>query len=174
MPSLSQVKNFKLPGVTHPIRVSLQVRIVCDCNTVIIILLWIHFMQCLTTKGVPFYMNSIPSIVQSCIGNPHISQAVQRYPVISTGPYWYVCLVVHCVHVLNVVVIISFLCSEMFHASRWLHDTRFYSPMAFLSNGNQAFVRDCVKCQHPVFGVVNCIVVKYYVVVSSIVGRKHA
>ena len=58
MPSLSQVKNFKLPGVTHPIQVSIQVRIVCDCNTVIIILLWIHFMQCLTTKGVPFYMNN--------------------------------------------------------------------------------------------------------------------
>ena len=61
-----------------------------------------------------------------------------------------------------------FLCSEMFHASRWLHDTRLYSPMAFLSNGNQAFVRDCVRCHHPAFGVVNCIIVKYYVVVSSI------
>ena len=52
---------------------------------------------------------------------------------------------------------------EMFHASRWLNDARFYSPMACLFNGTHAFIRDCVSYRHPALGVVTCIIVQYFI-----------
>lgn len=71
VPSISAIKKFKLPGLVPPTR---------------------H----IASKGEPFYMNSLSSIVRRFIGNPHTSKMVQRFPVISKGHY-----------------------REMFHACRW-------------------------------------------------------
>ena len=54
----------------------------------------------------------------------------------------------------------------MYHASRWLHDSRFYSPMAILQNGTHAFINDCVTYYHPDFDVVTCCIIKYFMKVG--------
>ena len=117
-------------------------------------------LQCLTSKGIPFYINTISSIVQRCISNPRISEIVQRFPVVPVGSYRFgvVCKLPPVVPI----KVSCIFCREMFHASRWLNDARFYSPMACLLNGTHAFIRDCASCRHPALGVVTCIIVMYF------------
>ena len=40
------------------------------------------FLQCYTSAGVPFYMNSMEAIVKMAVGNPDISRRIARYPVV--------------------------------------------------------------------------------------------
>ena len=100
------------------------------------------FSQCVTTKGVPFFVNSISSIIGRCVGNPHTSLLIQRFPVVPKGPYRY----------MTTIALLTYDWDnrEMFHASRWHDDPRFHSPMTLLNNGEHVFLRDCVSCVHPV------------------------
>ena len=67
-----------------------------------------------------------------------------------------------------------FFYKELFHASQWHNDTRFYSPMASLSDGTHAFIHDCVRCKHPQFDVVTCIVTKYFMMVNIMIVHIHS
>ena len=52
---------------------------------------------------------------------------------------------------------------EMFHASKWHSDLRFYSPMALLDSGEHVFIRDCVSCAHPVLpSIITGLVIKLF------------
>lgn len=112
-------------------------------------------------KGLPFYINTISSIVSRCIGNPAISNLVHRYPVIPSGSY--MCVILFCVLLFS---LRRDDLREIFHASRWLTDSRFFSPMVCLTNGLQIFVADFVQCKHQLLGVVNCRIIKYFMKVS--------
>lgn len=64
---------------------------------------------------------------------------------------------------------------EMFHASRWLKDPRFYSPMVVLECGLHIFVRDCVicdplSCGGSIMEKVNCLVLNFYTKVCNLCG----
>ena len=54
------------------------------------------------------------------------------------------------------------LCSEMFHASAWHTDPRFFSPMVSLQNRTQVYIHDCIECTHPLLGTVTGVVLKFF------------
>ncbi len=61
------------------------------------------------------------------------------------------------------VIIIFFSFSEMYHASRWLNNPRYYSPMASLPDGTNIFIRDFVKSFYcDLQGEATCVVVKLF------------
>ena len=42
-----------------------------------------------------------------------------------------------------------------------MNDERFASPMCVLPSGDHAFIRDCIKFEHSVYGTVDGIVAKF-------------
>lgn len=62
IPSLKQLKAFKLPGLLSPI-------------------------SCLTPNGTPFYMISLVDIVSKCLGTSDTSSLLRLFPVYTDGCY---------------------------------------------------------------------------------------
>lgn len=117
----------------------------------------------MTAKGFPYYVNTISSIIKKCIGNPRLSAKIRRYPIIPDGSYKLVC---HLSSTIATSVLIFFF-REMYHASRWHNNPRYFSPMTILQDGTHVFIRDCVMCKHPFFEIVTAIVNKFVMQVCT-------
>ena len=83
IPSLSQVKNFLLPGLNLPQKVKFICSVVFQSYN--ILLFMSLFLQFLTSKGVPFYVNSLAMTLKKNLATPHIATNLQRFPVHPSG-----------------------------------------------------------------------------------------
>ena len=79
VPSLAQVKSFKLPGFVSPARVCF----LCFHALMFVLIICQH----LSPQKLPFYYISISSVISHCLGTPKIASRLIHYPVESTTIY---------------------------------------------------------------------------------------
>lgn len=116
--------------------------------------------------SVPFYANLPSTILERCLSSPDISRKLQRYPVYTDGPFRYQkgrawqfsLLYILYTHML---CLLAHSYSEMFEASRWHSDERFFAPMITHKNGDYIFVGDIVNFPEPGHGPCYGKVVKF-------------
>lgn len=99
----------------------------------------IFYPQYHSSKGIPFYTNSVGVILQRCLGNPTISSSVARYP---TMPNNYIRYYNHCACAQCIWLHMN--CREIFYGHCWREDPRFHAPMVCLRFGN-VYIQDFVK-----------------------------
>lgn len=106
----------------------------------IIIFISTFYPQHHSSKGIPFYTNSVGIILKRCLGNPTISSSVARYPTMPNSYIRYynnfACASCKTYFLMN--------CREIFYGRRWREDPRFHAPMVCLPFGN-VYIRDFVN-----------------------------
>ena len=75
------IKHFKNKFTRHS--VSYQLSWSLDEHLPFFLSLLQHF----TAEGFPFYVNTVSSAIQRCLGNPRSAALIKRYPVVPSGIY---------------------------------------------------------------------------------------
>ena len=87
MPSFDEVRNFKLPKYTITEKVSFEFH-----STSLYIYVYIYITcipQFENANGVPFYVNSIISILRMCLANPITASLLHRFPEVPSSSLKY-------------------------------------------------------------------------------------
>jgi hypothetical protein len=79
-------------------------------------------------SGIPFYMNSVTSIIEKCLSNISISANIARLPQKGFSTF-----------------------SQLYQAKRWVEDEKYQAPMVLI-DGKQYFTQDFVLFSYDQFG----------------------
>lgn len=76
IPAISTLKKLKLPGFVPPTKVYV---IYYD------VLFSSIFVQFISSKGIPFFMNLPKTVIQQTFADPTLSNKIARYPVLANN-----------------------------------------------------------------------------------------